>query len=256
MKLLEQRTALVTGGARGIGQATAWALAQDGADVAFCDVCSEQDASATLDGISARGTRGKFYQVNVGSRAAVLQMFSDFLASFRGLDILVNNAAINIRKPLIDLEAEDVEKVWSVGLWGVFHCSQAAARHMVERRSGSIVMISSVHAEQPFPNNTAYNGAKAAVNHMARTWAAELAAYGVRVNIVEPGWTDTPGERVHYREEQIIELGSALPLKRLADPSEIAAAVKFLVSDDASYITGSCLRVDGGIVLPRPHPPV
>ncbi len=121
---------------------------------------------------------------------------------------------------------------------------------MVQRRRGSMVMISSIHALQPYPNNTAYNGAKAAVNQMARTWAAELAPQGIRVNIVEPGWTDTPGERQHYSEEEITSLGQRLPLKRLANPGEIAAAVRFLVSDEASYITGASLRVDGGILLP------
>ena len=157
----------------------------------------------------------------------------------------MNNAAINIRKPLIDLDVADVEKVWAVALWGVFHCSQLAARQMVTRAGGSIVVISSVHAESAFPNNTAYNGAKAAVNHMALTWAAELAGKNVRVNVIEPGWTDTPGERMFYTEEQIRIQGQKLPLGRLGKPEEIAAAVRYLVSDDAVYMTGSCLRVDG-----------
>jgi len=153
--------------------------------------------------------------------------------------------------PLVDLDVADVQKVWDVALWGVFHCSQLAARQMLKQGSGSIVVISSVHAEKPFPNNTAYNGAKAAVNHMALTWAAELAKDNIRVNVIEPGWTDTPGERNYYTEEQILEEGRKLPLGRLGKPEEIAKAVRFLVSDEGAYITGSCLRVDGGILLPR-----
>jgi glucose 1-dehydrogenase len=248
---LDGRVALVTGGARGIGQATAVELARSGADVVFCDVADEQRAAETLEAVRGFQRKARFFRADVGDRSTVEAMFRGIHEEFGRLDILVNNAASNVRKPLIDLEIEDVQKVWSVALWGVFHCSQLAARQMVRQQSGSIVVISSVHADRAFANNTAYNGAKAAVNHMARTWAAELVQHGVRVNIIEPGWTNTPGERTLYTEEQIIEQGRKLPMGRLASPSEIANAVRFLVSDDAGYITGSTLRVDGGFVLPR-----
>lgn len=248
---LAGKCALVTGGARGIGQAVAIELARSGAHVAFCDICDREEAAASLAAIEETGQRGLFVQTDVGDRAGVEQLFATVLADFGKLDILVNNAAANIRKPLIDLEVADVQKVWNVSLWGLFHCSQLAARQMVKQRAGSIVMISSVHAAIAFPNSTAYNGAKAAVNHMALTWAAELAPHRVRVNIVEPGWTDTPGERAFYTEEQIREEGRKLPLGRLGRPEEIAAAVRFLVSEESAYVTGSCLRVNGGAVLPR-----
>ena len=248
---LAGKVALVTGGARGIGQAITVELARSGANVAFCDICEPELAAGTLSAIRDTGQAGRYFRTDVGNRAGVEQLFSEVLGEFGRLDILVNNAAINIRKPLIDLEVADVEKVWAVALWGVFHCSQLAARQMVTQGGGSIVVISSVHAESAFPNNTAYNGAKAAVNHMALTWAAELAGKNVRVNVIEPGWTDTPGERMFYTEEQIRIQGQKLPLGRLGKPEEIAAAVRYLVSDDAVYMTGSCLRVDGGILLPR-----
>lgn len=248
---LAGKVAVVTGGARGIGQATVVELARSGADVVFCDVCEVQKAAQTLELAAGFQRTIRFFQADVGNRTSVEEMFRQTVDEFGHIDILVNNAASNTRKPLIDLEVEDVEKVWSVTLWGAFHCTQLAARQMVRQRSGSIVVISSVHAERPFPNNTAYNGAKAAVNHMARTWAAELVGHGIRVNIIEPGWTDTPGERTLYTEEQIQEEGRKLPMGRLAAPREIAQAVRFLVSDEAAYITGSCLRVDGGILLPR-----
>lgn len=247
------QVALVTGGARGIGQAVVWALARAGADVAFCDVCTEAEAAETLDGVREAGRKASFYRTDVADRSAIEKMFGQLLTEYGRLDILVNNAAANVRKPLIDLEVSDVEKVWSVALWGVFHCTQLAARHMVQRGSGAVVMISSVHADQPYADNTAYNAAKAAVNQMARTWAVELARHGVRVNIVEPGWTDTPGERKFYTDAQLSQYGAELPLGRLAHPSEIADAVRFLASRDAAYVTGSCLRVDGGMVLPRPR---
>jgi glucose 1-dehydrogenase len=237
---LAGRVALVTGGSRGIGQAVAVELARSGAKVAFCDIREPDPAVQS----------GRYFRADVGDRAGVEQLFGDVLREFGRLDILVNNAATNIRKPLVDLDVADVEKVWAVALWGVFHCSQLAARQMVKQGGGSIVVISSVHAERAFPNNTAYNGAKAAVNHMALTWAAELARHNVRVNVIEPGWTDTPGERSYYTEEQIREQGKKLPLGRLAKPAEIASAVRYLVSDEAVYMTGSCLRVDGGVLLP------
>jgi glucose 1-dehydrogenase len=238
---LTGKVALVTGGSRGIGQAVAVALARSGAAVAFCDI-REPDGAVEQS--------GRYFRADVGDRNAVEQLFSDVLREFGRMDILVNNAATNVRKPLVDLDVADVEKVWAVALWGVFHCSQLAARQMVKQSGGSIVVISSVHAERAFPDNTAYNGAKAAVNHMALTWAAELAQHNVRVNVIEPGWTDTPGERSYYTEEQIREQGKKLPLGRLARPEEIAAAVRYLVSDEAAYMTGSCMRVDGGILLP------
>ena len=241
----------MTGGARGIGQAVAVELARCGADVAFCDICDPELATGTLSAIRHTGQRARFFRTSVADRPGLERLFKDLLDEFGHLDILVNNAAVNIRKPLVDLEVADVQKVWDVALWGVFHCSQLAARQMVRQGGGSMVVISSVHSERPFPNSTAYNGAKAAVNHMALTWAAELAKDKIRVNVIEPGWIDTPGERTHYTEEQIREDGRKLPLGRLGKPAEIAAAVRYLVSDEAAYITGSCLRVDGGILLPR-----
>jgi glucose 1-dehydrogenase len=246
------KVAIVTGGARGIGGATAVELARYGADIAFCDLSLGESAAQTIRQIEELGRRALFFQADVANRSAMERMMEETASRFGSVDILINNAAKSIRKPLIELEVADVEKVWNVILWGTFHCSQLAARRMVAQGTGgNIVMISSVHASRAFPNSTAYNGAKAAVNHMAATWAAELANDRIRVNVVEPGWIDTPGEREFFTEEQIREEGRKLPMKRLGTPEEIARAVRFLVSDDGSYITGACLRVDGGIVLVR-----
>lgn len=249
--LLAGKVAIVTGAGRGIGEACAVELARSGADVAICDLCEPSKATAIVSKIEKLGRRASFFRLDVADRNAVQQMVDEVEDKFSRIDILVNNAGRNIRKPLIELEPADVEAVWSVLLWGAFHTTQLAVRRMVARgEGGAVVMISSLHASKPFPNNTAYNGAKAAINHMARTWATELAKYRIRVNTIEPGWIDTPGERNFYTEDQIQELGARLPFGRLGSPEEIAAAVRFLVSNDASYITGSCLRVDGGIILP------
>ena len=248
---LEGKVALVTGAARGIGKGVALELAKNGADVMINDIAPREVAADVLNEIQSLGRRAAFFQGDVGDRTRDEHMMEQTVRHLGRLDILVNNAAISIRKPLLELDPSDVERVWHVALWGVFHCSQLAARHMVAQGDGgNIVSISSVHAYRAFPTSTAYNAAKAAVNHMSQTWAVELARYHIRVNFIEPGWIDTPGERNFYTEDQLREEGSKLLLGRLGRPQEIGKAVAYLVSDDASYVTGTCLRVDGGFVLP------
>jgi glucose 1-dehydrogenase len=250
-KSLAGKVALVTGSSRGIGRAIAIELANHGANVAVNALTHCEEGLEVVHQIEALGGKAVLVQADVSDRQQDEQMFANTIRQFGRLDILVNNAASSIRKPLLELEVSDVEKTWGVCLWGVFHCSQLAARQMVQLgQGGNIVNISSVHAFRPFPSSTAYNGAKAAINHMAATWAVELASHGIRVNTIEPGWIDTPGERRYATEEQIKEGGQRLLLKRLGTPEEIAKGVRFLVSDDASYITGTCLRIDGGFVLP------
>ncbi|HWB95973.1 MAG TPA: SDR family oxidoreductase [Bryobacteraceae bacterium] len=249
---LDGKAAIVTGGASGIGRATALELAAYGADVAVLDLAAPAQSATLLEEIEKLGRRAIYFHGDVGDRATISELIEQTVTGLGRVDILVNNAGINIRKPLLELEVEDVEKVWHVILWGTFHCSQLAARQMVKQgEGGSIVNISSVHAYRPFAASTAYNGAKAAINHMAATWAAELAQHRIRVNSIEPGWIDTPGERRTFASELLEKEGKKLPLGRLGQPEEIARAVRFLASDDASYITGTILRVDGGFILPR-----
>jgi len=189
-------------------------------------------------------------QADVADRAQCFRIVEETVRRFGRLDIMISNAAYCTRKPFLELEPEEVEKTWAVSLWGVFHCCQLAARQMVrERHGGNLVVISSPHADRPYKDYAPYNGAKAAINQMAYTWAAELMQYDIRVNVIEPGWTDTPGERDLNTEEQIREGARTIPIGRLARPEEIAKGVTFLVSDDGSYITGSALRIDGGFVL-------
>lgn len=249
---LSGKVAIITGAAQGIGRATALELARNGADVTVNDLSRQQEKGLqVVREIQQLGRRALFVEGNVADRSHDERIVKETTAVLGRVDILVNNAAASIRKPLLELEVGDVETTWGTSLWGVFHCSQLAARQMVKQgQGGNIVNISSVHAYRPFPNSTAYNGAKAAINQMAFTWAVELARYNIRVNIIEPGWTDTPGERRVATEEEICEKGKQLLMGRLGRPEEIAKGVAFLVSEDASYITGTCLRIDGGIVLP------
>jgi glucose 1-dehydrogenase len=210
-----------------------------------------EEAEEVAREIEGLGRRALVFQCDVADRNSDERMVDETVRAFGHVDILVNNAVSSVRKPLLELDVADVERTWAVSLWGVFHCSQFAARQMVKQAAGgNIVVVSSVHSFRPFPNDTAYNAAKAAVNQMAYTWAVELIQYGIRVNVIEPGWTDTPGERRFYSEEQLREGGAAVPIGRLAQPEEIAKGVLFLVSnEDSSYMTGGCLRVDGGYTL-------
>jgi glucose 1-dehydrogenase len=249
---LAGKVALVTGSARGIGRATALELARNGADVVVSDILTTGEAEAVVQEIESLGRRSFFFCGDVADRASDEQMLEDTVRRLGRLDILVNNAAHSVRKPLLDLDVADVERTWAVSLWAVFHCSQLAARQMVKQgQGGSIVIISSVQAERAFALSTAYNAAKAAVNHMAATWALELAPHRIRVNAIEPGWIDTPGERKFYTEQELTEAGKRLPWGRLGRPEEIAKGVLFLVSEeDSSYVTGTKLVIDGGILTP------
>jgi len=248
---LKDKVAVVTGASRGIGRAVALELAHLGADITVNARSHPDEGLKVVREIEGLGQRAIFFQGDVADRGQDERMIAQTVQALGRVDILVNNAALNIRKPLLELDVEDVEKTWGVTLWGVFHCSQLAARQMVQQgQGGNIVNISSVHAYRPYPNSTAYNGAKAAINHMAATWAVELAPHGIRVNTIEPGWIDTPGERQFFTEDELREGGKKLLMGRLGRADEIAKGVAYLVSPDASYVTGTCLRIDGGIVLP------
>lgn len=140
-----------------------------------------------------------------------------------------------------------------VSLWGVIDCFQFAARQMLAQGDGgNIVVMSSVHAVMAYKNSSAYNTAKAGINHLAKTLANELAPHRIRVNVIEPGWTDTPGERDYATEEDLQKQGKRLPLGRLGTIEDIAKGTACLVSEDGAYATGTALRIDGGFVLPCP----
>ena len=251
---LEGKVALVTGASRGIGRACAIEMAREGADVAINYRTHADEAEAVADLVRGLGRRALAIQGDVAERARCHDLVEQTVAQLGRLDVLVANAAHSIRKPFIELEEKDMADALAVTLWGVFHCCQFAARHMVARRAGgNIVVISSPHAWFPLKNCVPYNTAKAGVNQMALTIANELAKHRIRVNIVEPGWTDTPGERQYSTEEELEEGGRALPLGRLARSEEIARGVVFLASEDASYVTAANLRIDGGFALPRPE---
>jgi len=254
MKRLEGKMALVTGASRGIGRGIALCLAAEGADVVVNYCTHSDEAQEVVETISALGRRALSVQADVAQREAVAGLIAATVESFGRLDIAVANAAYTIREPVLEADWEHVQQVSQVSQFGVFHTCQLAARQMVTQAGagaggGKIVIISSILEEVPAPGSAAYNMAKAAINHLGRTMAAELASHHINVNMVNPGWIDTPGERRFASEEQLRQAGERIPWGRLGTPEDIGRAVVFLVSDEADYITGATLRVDGGFLL-------
>lgn len=244
------RVALVTGGARGIGRAVALGLAQDGYDIVLADLLVAE-AQATAREIEALGRQALAVETDVADRDQVEALVKDATTRFGRLDVAVANAARSIRRSFIDLTWEEAWATFSVTLFGVWHTCQFAARQMVRQgEGGKIIIIGSVHAERPYRQSTAYNVAKSGVTALGATLAGELAPHRINVNVIHPGWTDTPGERAHFSEADIQAGGARIPWGRLARPDEIASVARFLCSDAAEYVTGATFRIDGGFVLP------
>ena len=248
---LDGHVALVSGSNRGIGEGIALALARDGSDVAVNYRRHADEAEAVAEKVRGLGRRALVCQADVSRRDQVDAMVQQTVSELGKVSLCVCNAAKSTRRPFLELTNDDVQKTIGVALMGVFNLSQACARHMVERgEEGSILVISSVHASIPFAGSLAYNTCKAGINHMANTMAEELAPHRIRVNVIEPGWIDTPGEHESFGDQALEEAGSKLPWGRLGTIDEIGRAAAFLCSNDASYITGATLRVDGGFWLP------
>lgn len=250
MRLLN-KTALVTGAARGIGKGCAIELARAGADIVINDFGRADEAAATVEEIQQLGRRATFIDANAFDRTACQELVRQAIETLGGrLDILVSNPAFSRRGDFLTYDPELFEKTLAGTLAAGFHVSQFAAQHMVQRGGGGkIVFISSVHAEIGYVRSVAYNAAKAGVNHMARTIAAELLPHRINVNVIEPGWIETPGEHATFGADVLREQGQKLPWGRIGQPSDIGKAAAFLSSDDADYITGTCLVVDGGFLL-------
>ena len=252
MQRFEGKVALITGAARGIGRGVALCLAEEGANLIVNDLPPAEGvgARATVQEVQALGRQALAYDADISDRDQVAALFAAGVARFGRIDVVVANAAFSIREPMIEAQWPHVLRTLEVTQFGVFHTCQAAAQQMVKQGDGGkIVIIGSILAEIPFPNSAAYNMAKAAVNHLGRTLAAELATHRINVNVINPGYIDTPGERKFATEEQIAQAARSLPWGRLGTPHDIGRAVAFLASADADYVTGSALVVDGGYKL-------
>jgi glucose 1-dehydrogenase len=244
----EGKVALVTGAARGIGRGVALCLAEEGANIVVNDLPPAEGLGArgTVREIEALGREALAYDADISDREQVAALFAAGVAHFGRIDVVVANAAFSIREPVIEARWEHVLRTLEVTQFGAYHTCQAAAQQMVRQGGGKIVIIASILGEITFVNSAAYNMAKAAVIHLGRTLSAELAAQRINVNVINPGYIDTPGERKFATEEQIARAAHNLPWGRLGTPHDIGRAVAFLASDDADYITGSTLVVDGG----------
>lgn len=245
---LSGQTALVTGAARGIGAAIAKALAAAGANVAVNDL---RDPGETVEAIRGMGRKSIALVGDVSDQQLVESMVAKCKGELGPVSILVSNAAYSDRELFYQADMEGFRKTIDVCMWGPFYLARAVANQMIENKvQGNMVFISSPHAYKAIPGATAYNMAKAALDQLARTAAVELSEFRIRVNIVHPGWTDTPGERKFFFEDELQQHGGNLPWGRLAKPEDIAHGVVFLCDPRSDYITGSTLSIDGGIVLP------
>ncbi|HKZ82252.1 MAG TPA: glucose 1-dehydrogenase [Anaerolineae bacterium] len=250
---LKDRVALITGGAAGIGEATAKRFAEEGAKVVICDV----NEAAGQEVVKTLGSEAGFYSVNVADRQVVQRWIDDVVARCGRVDVLVNNAGVLRDGMLVKVKdgelvkqmpEADFDLVMGVNLKGVYNCTQAVAPVMIRQESGVILNASSVVGLDGNFGQTNYVASKAGVIGMTKVWARELGRYHIRVNAVAPGFVAT--EMAASMPETILEgMKAHTPLGRLGQPDDIANAYLFLASDEASFITGAVLRVDGGIVV-------
>jgi glucose 1-dehydrogenase len=254
-KRLMNKVAWVTGAARGMGRGIAVCLAEEGADIALNDLGETNIAQEVINEIGARGQKCRYWHADVSDREAIMKLVEEIVATYGYLDICVANAGINISELVAEAQWENVLRTIEVTQFGVFHTCQAAAKQMIrqvnagQRKGGKIIITGSVHEELAVRASGAYNMAKAAVTQLGRTLAVELAPYRINVNVIHPGLTDTPVTRAAAGDERLQRAEGRIPWGRLGRPEDVGKAAAFLASDDADYITGVALRVDGGFTL-------
>ena len=247
---LADQVALVTGAGRGIGRATAMALADAGARVCVNDI-NPDTASAVARDIQSQGAHAFDYVADVSNRMQVGPMIEAVRDRWDRLDILINNAGVEPKASVLDLDVYDWERTLDVNLKGTFFCTQLVGRVMRDQGGGVVINIASIAGyKSPLPNASAYCASKAGVVGFTRECAREFAAYNIRVNAVCPGVIVTPMTEESRSDPGIMRKWlEDIPQKRLGEPEEVAAVVLFLCSDAADYITGHALVVDGGKVM-------
>lgn len=244
---LKGKVALITGAGRGIGKAIAIVLAKEGAKTIVNDI-NLKDAEDTVFEISEMGGEALAIASNVADRSQVEDMFIKIKEKFGQLHVLVNNAGITRDALLTKLTEEQWDQVIDVNLKGVFNCCQFASEMMVNQKEGKIVNLASIAGQMGNVGQINYAATKAGVIGMTKTMAKELARYNINVNAVAPGFINTPMTKV-IPEKVKESMIKAIPLKRAGEPEDIASAVRFLVTDDSSFITGHVLSCNGGMYI-------
>lgn len=241
MRGLNNKRVLVTGGASGIGEATASRFLDEGARVCVLDHNAEalEQIGRRLPQLSA------LVDADVTDRERVETALTEAVRAMDGLDVLINNAGISVRHKFLDITPDEWARVIGVNLTGVFNVAQMAARYMIEHGGGVILNTASTNGIVGYPFYAAYNAGKAGVIELTRSMGLELAPT-IRVNAVAPGYVLTPMQRAEYTDEMLEEVNKKVPLRRHAQPEEVAALFAFLASDDAAYISGHVYTIDGG----------
>jgi 3-oxoacyl-[acyl-carrier protein] reductase len=244
---LQEKVALVTGGGRGIGKAIALALAKDGANVAVSDI-DQDSANQTADEIRSLGSDSMGLKADVSKADEVDGMFQALVDKFGRVDILVNNAGITRDGLLVRMKDEDWSLVMKINLDGAFYCSRAAGKIMMKQRSGNIVNIASIVGVMGNAGQVNYSASKAGLIGLTKSSARELASRGVTVNAIAPGFIDTAMTQA-LNDKVKEKLMEQIPMGRLGTSTDIANAVRFLVSPESAYITGQVIHVNGGMLM-------
>lgn len=244
----ENKVALVTGASRGIGRAIAIKLAESCYDVAVNYNSNEAEAEKVADKIRSYGRRAMIVKANAGDRGDVNAMFRSVVKELGHIDVLVNNAGVVDDAFLLMLSPDSLDRSLNINVKGYFYCAQAATLKMFKAKKGVIINISSVSSMMALPGQSVYAATKGAINSMTATLARELAPYGIRVNAIAPGFIATDMV-ANLPEDKIQEYLTQIPLGRLGKVEEVAELAAFLASDEASYITGQTLVIDGGLSL-------
>ncbi|HND51187.1 MAG TPA: SDR family oxidoreductase [Pirellulaceae bacterium] len=248
---LRGKVAVVTGASLGIGRSTAIALGKAGASVGVNYRSHPEQAAEVVAAVEAAGGKAIALRADVADQSQVEKLIADTVAAFGRLDIAVSNAAYSDRELFYQADMAGFRRTVDVTMWGAFYLMRAATQQYISQGGGgNVCLVSSPHAFIPAPRAMAYNMSKAALEHMAKTAAIEVAEHRIRINVIQPGWTDTPGERKFASEDTLQRAGAKIPLGRLGTPDEIADGILFLCDPQHTYMTGATLLIDGGISLP------
>jgi NAD(P)-dependent dehydrogenase (short-subunit alcohol dehydrogenase family) len=252
---LKGKNALVTGGERGIGKDICLSLAQEGVNIAYCDIRIEEGKGSTQESVRGKGTKVFIREVDVSDENQVIRMVQDTILDLGCIDIFVSNAGIIEWEPVTKITLECWNRILAINLTGAMLCTREVARHMVKRNSGVILFTSSTIQFNPAYKEAAYRVSKTGVQVFAETAAIELAPYGIRVNTISPGLIDSPNwaKGILPRVANDPEIGESfmgnIPLGRLGVPKDVGSAFAFLASENASFATGTNIVIDGGFTL-------